>query len=248
MKNDIYNALRAVLLILIFAIGTTWCITEKSMSAGPAEPEQLVEAPQPEELPTIDVAEQIKSVETKMAKVRAAVVEAAPIVETDLELEPAEDPSPEPEPAPAEPETIPEPEPVEEEPAPEADPAPAAQPTIRYALTDEERKIVEAVVAAEAGGEDFDGQALVAQCILNTAEAKGMRPDDVVLAPKQYTTPNYERRSLVEDAVAAVFDEGYTVTDEPIQYFYAPELCSSKWHESQRFVIEHGCHRFFMPW
>ena len=131
----------------------------------------------------------------------------------------------------------------EVEPAPEP-PAPKPQ-ELRYSLTDEERTIVEAVVAAEAGGEDYDGQCLVAQCILNTAEAKGIRPDEVVLANGQYTTPNYKRRHLVEDAVAAVFDDGYTVTTEPIMYFYAPKYGTSKWHESLNFVLEHGGHRFF---
>lgn len=116
---------------------------------------------------------------------------------------------------------------------------------VRYALTDEERIMVEAVVAAESRGEDFDGQALVAQCILNTAEARQMRPDDVVLEPGQYAAPDYENGYTVAAAVAAVFDDGYTVTDEPVRYFYAPAWCSSAWHESQSFVLEYGGHRFF---
>lgn len=116
---------------------------------------------------------------------------------------------------------------------------------VRYALTDDERAVVEAVVAAEARGEDFDGQVLVAQCILNTAEARQMRPDDVVLEPGQYAAPDYENGYTVAGAVAAVFDDGYTVTDEPVRYFYAPAWCSSAWHESQSFVLEYGGHRFF---
>lgn len=116
---------------------------------------------------------------------------------------------------------------------------------IRYPMTEEERTIVEAVVAAESKGEDFNGQCLVAQCILNTAEATGKRPDEVVLAPNQYATPDYENGYLVSAAVSAVFDDGYQVTEEPIRYFYAPAWGTSKWHESQDFVIEHGGHRFF---
>lgn len=115
----------------------------------------------------------------------------------------------------------------------------------RYEITADERAIIEAVVAAEALGEDFDGQALVAQCILNTAEARGMRPDDVVLERGQYAAPDYTNGHMVAAAVSAVFDDGYTVTDEPIRYFYAPAWCSSEWHESLTFVIEHGGHRFF---
>lgn len=117
---------------------------------------------------------------------------------------------------------------------------------IRYPLTEKERAIVEAVVAAESMGEDFDGQCLVAQCILNTAEATGKRPDEVVLEPGQYATPNYEDSYLVSAAVSAVFDYGYQVTDEPIRYFYAPAWGISKWHETKLdFALEHGGHRFF---
>ena len=47
------------------------------------------------------------------------------------------------------------------------------------------------------------------------------------------------------DAVAAVFDRGETVVDEPILYFYNPALVTSDFHESQIFVIEEGGHRFF---
>lgn len=142
--------------------------------------------------------------------------------------------------------------PVLQEPAPEPVPAndPAPEPEaearpVRYPLTDEERAVVEAVVAAEARGEDFDGQRLVAQCILNTAEARSMRPDAVVLEKGQYAPPNYDSRHLVSDAVSAVFDDGYMVTDEPVRFFYAPKRCTSKWHESLTFVVEHGGHRFF---
>ena len=115
----------------------------------------------------------------------------------------------------------------------------------RYALTDVERDIVERVVMAEAEGEGFDGQRLVAQCILNTAEAMDLRPDEVVLAPNQYATPAQEASQEVKEAVSAVFDDGNMVTDEPIQWFYAPRYVSSAWHESKVFVLEYGGHRFF---
>lgn len=117
--------------------------------------------------------------------------------------------------------------------------------TPRYALTVSERDIVERVVMAEAGGEGYDGQRLVAQCILNTAEAMDLRPDEVVLAPNQYASPAAEASQEVKDAVSAVFDDGDMVTDEPIRWFYAQRYVYSAWHESKVFVLEHGGHRFF---
>lgn len=120
-----------------------------------------------------------------------------------------------------------------------------AEPEVRYKLTTEERYIVERVVMAEAEGEGYDGQRLVAQCILNTAEAQGIRPDEVVLAPGQYAAPAEYASEMVMDAVSAVFDRGDMVTDEPIRWFYAPARCNSDWHESKEFVLEYGGHRFF---
>ena len=131
------------------------------------------------------------------------------------------------------------------EPMPEVDVSELETTATRYALTDAERDIVERVVMAEAGGEGFDGQRLVAQCILNTAEAMDMRPDEVVLAPNQYASPAAEASQEVKDAVSAVFDDGDMVTDEPIRWFYAPRYVYSAWHESKEFVLEHGGHRFF---
>ena len=147
-----------------------------------------------------------------------------------------------------------EPEPAEERvvqydppptPMPEVDVSEMETTTPRYALTVSERDIVERVVMAEARGEGFDGQSLVAQCILNTAEAMDLRPDEVVLAPNQYASPAAEASQEVKDAVSAVFDAGDMVTDEPIRFFYAPKYIYSSWHESKEFVLEHGGHRFF---
>lgn len=116
----------------------------------------------------------------------------------------------------------------------------------RYAITQEELEVVARVVHAEAVGEGYDGQALVAQCILNTAEATGKRPDEVVLAPDQYAAPAKEAGEEVKAAVEAVFLDGYQVTEEPVRFFYAPARCESKWHETAlEFVLEYGGHRFF---
>lgn len=118
------------------------------------------------------------------------------------------------------------------------------EPAARYVLTETERDIVERVVMAEAGGESFEGQMLVAQCILNAAEKLGISPSEAVVRYK-YCKARPEPTQSVKDAVAAVFDNGEEITSEPILYFYAPARVTSEWHESQVFVIECGGHRFF---
>lgn len=183
-KTEIYNTLRAFLLILIFAIFTIFCILEQSEKAP-------VEAAEP----------------------------AVGIGRWDYPL-PAD--------------------PIPEE-TPETE-----LPEARFRLTADERYHIEAVVAAESRGEDFDGQCLIAQCILNTIEATGKTVYDVLYEPRQYASPNYDEHHLVSEAVSAVFDDGYEVTEEPVRYFYAPARCYSEWHEENLvFIQEHGGHRFF---
>ena len=97
---------------------------------------------------------------------------------------------------------------------------------------------------AESGGESYEGQMLVAQCILNGAEKQGVQPSEAVEI-YQYAGARPKPTQSVKDAVAAVFDRGETVVDEPVLYFYNPAIVESEWHESQIFVIEVGGHRFF---
>lgn len=122
------------------------------------------------------------------------------------------------------------------------EPAPEGEPY--YALTDWERDLVERVVMAEAGGEEFDGQIAVAQCILNASELRHLRPSEAVKVLK-YTKARPEPTEQVKQAVAAVFDDGYKLFDRDVIYFYAPALVTSTWHESQDYVTTIGCHRFF---
>lgn len=114
----------------------------------------------------------------------------------------------------------------------------------RYALTAAERDTVERVVMAEAGAEPYEGQIAVAQCILNACELEDMRPDEIV-TEYQYTDNRPDPTDEVKAAVSAVFDDGETVTDAVILYFYAPALVDSEWHESQSYVMTIGGHRFF---
>jgi spore germination cell wall hydrolase CwlJ-like protein len=113
-----------------------------------------------------------------------------------------------------------------------------------FTLTAEQRTLIEQVVSAESRGEPYDGQVAVAQCILNACLKDGITPEQAIKKYK-YTGTRVEPTASVKEAVAAVFDRGEGVTEEPIMYFYAPALVTSEWHESQIFVIEIKNHRFF---
>lgn len=114
----------------------------------------------------------------------------------------------------------------------------------RYDLTDSERELVERVVMAESGGECYEGQVLVCQCILNACEINGIRPAEAIKR-YAYAKGRPEASDSVKRAVQAVFDKGEKVESEPIIYFYAPKMVKSEFHESQRFIRETGGHRFF---
>ena len=113
-----------------------------------------------------------------------------------------------------------------------------------YVLTDAERDTIERVVMAESGGESYEGQMAVAQCILNACLKDDLRPVEAVEA-YGYTSNRVEPTESVKAAVEAVFDAGEVAVDANILYFYAPAYCTSTWHESQVYVTTIGGHRFF---
>lgn len=116
-----------------------------------------------------------------------------------------------------------------------------------FELSDYERKIVECIVMGEARGESYDGKVLVAQCIINACVKDSIQPSEV-RTKYQYSGWHDEPSDEVKEAVSAVFDDGYKITTENILWFYAPDLCKSTWHETQRYVLTEGCHKFFAPW
>jgi hypothetical protein len=115
-------------------------------------------------------------------------------------------------------------------------------PEKRYALTDEELRLVCGIVMHEAGGESYEGKMAVAQCILNQCEYENERPAGVAW---KFAEPRESWPGDVLEAVTAVFHEGQTVTDDKILWFYAPAESAGTFHNTQRFVVEIGGHRFY---
>lgn len=117
---------------------------------------------------------------------------------------------------------------------------------IFWPLTDEERDLVERVVAAEARGEGIEGQMAVAQVIMDRAVTRNQSITKVCTAPAQFAEPYMgEISEKTKDAVSFVFDKG----DRPFElvtHFYAWELIDAPdWTEDKNFVAEIGGHRFY---
>ena len=116
-------------------------------------------------------------------------------------------------------------------------------------LTPEDRDILERLVMGEAGGEGYEGAALVAQAIRDTMVYKGFGSVEEVRKACGYSgSLKREPNQDTLNAVRYVFDEGGIVVKHHIFYFYAHKSITSKFHESQKFIIEHGGHRFFSTW
>lgn len=115
----------------------------------------------------------------------------------------------------------------------------------RYSLTDGERNLIEHIIMSESGNtEPYEGQELIAQCILNACELNDIRPAEAA-ERYRYIAGSLEPNDSVRAAVSAVFDNGVQVTDEPILFYYNPDLTDCRWHETQEFVLEVGRHKFF---
>lgn len=89
-------------------------------------------------------------------------------------------------------------------------------------LTPQELDIVCRVVAAEARGEDLQGQMAVAQVIKDRSELWDMSVTEVCTAPCQFAKPYQGKISdKTYLAVANVFDGNMRVFEEPVTHFYS---------------------------
>lgn len=118
---------------------------------------------------------------------------------------------------------------------------------VYFPLTDDERRTVECMVMGEAGNQSLEGQMAVAQCILNACVGDDLRPSEV-RGIYQYSGWSDHPSNRAQMAVERVFDDGYKVVDENILWFYNPAISEGRFHNTQKFVIEIGDHRFYAPW
>ncbi len=107
-----------------------------------------------------------------------------------------------------------------------------------YPITEDDRYVIECIVAGEAKGEPTEGKMAVAQCLLNAMVKDGLSASDV-RTQYQYSgwddelqNSNPDCWAEVCEAVSRVFDDGEFVSENPILFFYAPKRVNSEWHRS----------------
>ena len=122
-----------------------------------------------------------------------------------------------------------------------------------FSISDEDRVVIQYIVSGESKGESLLGKMAVAQCILNAMKQDNLTASEVREVYQysgwddelQYSNP--EAWEEVCHAVWCVFDNGEVVTQENILWFYNPNKTQGKFHNTQRFVLEIGNHRFYAP-
>ena len=120
-----------------------------------------------------------------------------------------------------------------------------------YPIAENDRYVIECIVAGEAKGEPIEGKMAVAQCLLNAMAKDGLSASE---ARKKYQYSGWDDELQnsnpdcwveVCEAVSRVFDDGEFVSENPILYFYAPKRVYSRWHESLNHAVTVGGHKFF---
>lgn len=116
--------------------------------------------------------------------------------------------------------------------------------------TDEDVDLVARLVATEAGGEPFDGQKAVAQCVIDRAAAFDMSISEVIYQKNQFATPYAGDMSAFprsRAAAEAVMLDGERVFDTPVIFFYNPGTSdpgAKSWLETKPYIDTICCHVF----
>ena len=113
-------------------------------------------------------------------------------------------------------------------------------------MSDSDRDLCERMLMGEAGSMGFTGMAIVAQCIRDTYVAGGYTSIAAVISENgYYGSTDTPGDATCKEVVNYIFDQGGSAVQHSVRVFYASDICSSEWHESQEFVCAYGAVRFF---
>lgn len=116
-------------------------------------------------------------------------------------------------------------------------------------LSSKDRDAAERIVMGEAGSMGYEGMALVAQCLRDAYVTHGYSSiEDTIASYGYYGSMSITPSASCKDAVRYIFDDGGAAVQHRVLVFYAPDYCSSPWHESQNYVTTYGSVRFFDRW
>ncbi len=120
--------------------------------------------------------------------------------------------------------------------------------TNKIALNEIDRKLACQIVFGEAGGEGFAGMCLVAQCLKDSMNFLGYSSIEEVQTKCKYDGWKENYSAEAEQAVSYIFDQNKSAIAHRVFYFYATNLVSSDWHETQNYILTYNKTRFFDEW
>lgn len=115
-------------------------------------------------------------------------------------------------------------------------------------LSSTDRYYAERIVMGESGNMSKEGMALVCQSLRDAYVYGGYSSIASTINSMGYVAPYKTPSQEVKDIVRYIFDEGGSAAEHRVLVFYACNICSSSWHESQCFIYQVGSVRYFDMW
>lgn len=118
-------------------------------------------------------------------------------------------------------------------------------PRLQINLSEEDKILACQIVQGEAGGEGYESCCVVAQCLKDSMISLGYKSIKEVQVNCKY---DGWKEQYSEDALRAVeyiFDQNRSAIAHRVLFFYATNLCTSKWHETQNHILTINKTRYF---
>lgn len=121
-------------------------------------------------------------------------------------------------------------------------------PKFQITLSEEDRILACQIVQGEAGGEGYESCCIVAQCLKDTMISLEYSSIKEVQEKCKYDGWSEEYGEDARKAVEYIFDQNQSAIAHRVMFFYATDLCSSEWHETQNYILTVNKTRYFDMW
>ena len=118
-------------------------------------------------------------------------------------------------------------------------------PKYQITLSEEDRILACQIIQGEAGGEGYESCCIVAQCLKDTMISLEYNSIKEVQEKCKYDGWSEEYGEDAIRAVEYIFDQNQSAIAHRVMFFYATNLCSSKWHETQNYIVTVNKTRYF---
>lgn len=115
-------------------------------------------------------------------------------------------------------------------------------------LSKSDRELAARVIMGEYGNGGYVACCLIAQSMRDGMIKSNYSSISEIVTQYQYSGYNDFPNKDCYDAIDYIFESGGLAVPHRILYMYSTSLTYSSWHESQKFIVQHGVVRFFDAW